>query len=950
MKISPKRLNLACLLAITSATLGCTGDTGPAGSTGSGTPTDNELNATESAPGIELSLLSIDGATGLDGTFQIGDHMSLTFTAKKSDGSDWDLAEFSRGRALVSGPTFNYQRVLAEVTDVTTASVDNGDGTWTYTFATGIPATYLAPLNDTAAFGPLDGELTGQALLAGTYTVGLYFTWDYQVTEQSFKDVGNVTASTQFLGATVVQERAIVGQENCNACHETLQAHGGMRRDVTLCLMCHTAGSEDRNVPTVAGGTPGVSIDFKVMVHKIHNGAHLPSVNGMATAFDGSRVYDAVPKPYQLVGFGDAVHDFSAVEYPRWPSLAYAMPADFGYSSLSSAAAALEDNQRMGVVDCDSCHGDPDGAGPLVEPTQGIQAYQQPSQAACGSCHDDVAWELPYNANAQSMPFDMDDGTCKDCHFVSGDGLAVEDAHRHPMLDATRNLGLNLELLTALEAGDHDADGTVDVGEGIVVRFNVTDDLGNEVDPADFGDVAVVLSGPTSNLNMVLNTTIPSSALTGPQPFQVKLPALHQDELIGVGTGALDSFQTTSAPLWDNLGVPSAVSTATGSGVGALMASFAPAMSNFIDVSDGSLFAEGDIIRFDAGFASEEMIEVQWVDNDRLWFGSTYQAGFKPSTLLDHGPNAVVEIMDVTALVAGLDYTLDLDGNFTELVEQGSGVRFLADYTADFELPAAYPVALNGSPDVDEAFGKWTGKPIVDGTYRLGLWAGGVFTVSQFGEDNTYPRTSVAAMADLLIGGATVVEPYDLLGSFDSCTACHGELYFHGGNRRGIEACLQCHGTAGAEDRPQYRAPNADPTTATLVKFRELLHKLHRGKNLDKAATYTVNGYGFAGAYPNNFTAHQYADVEFPAFPGGTKSCAMCHADSESWQAPADLSHPTESLLPSRSWRAACGSCHDSDAAHAHIDAQTSPAGVESCAICHDDGSVLDTEFVHDPR
>lgn len=950
MKISPKRLSLVCLFAITSATLGCTGDTGPAGSPGAATPTDNELNATESAPGIELSIISIDGATGLDGTFQVGDQLSLTFTAKKDDGSDWDLAEFSRGRALVSGPTFNYQRVLAEVKDVATASVDNGDGTWTYTFSTPIPATFLAPLNDTPSFGPEDGELTGQPLLAGTYTVGLYFTWDYKVAEASFRDVGNVTASTQFLGATVVQERELVAQENCNACHETLQAHGGMRRDVTLCLMCHTAGAEDRNVATAAGGTPGVSIDFKVMVHKIHNGAHLPSVNGIATAFDGSRIYDATPQPYQIVGYGNAVHDFSDVEFPRWPSLSYSMPKDAGYSQLTSGAADLEDIQRSGVVDCDACHGDPDGVGPLPAPTQGIQAYQQPSRAACGSCHDDVAWELPYNANLQSMPFDMDDGTCKDCHFVSGDGLAVEDAHRHPMLDPLQNPGLNIELLTALEAGSHDADGTIDVGEGIVVRFNVTDDLGNPLQPADFGDVSVVLSGPTSNLNMVLNTSIPSSALSGPQPYQVKLPALHRDELLGVGSALLDTFSTSAAPLWDNLGVASSVSVATGSGIGTLMANFAPATSNFIDVADGSLFTEGEIIRFDAGFPSEEMMQVQWVDGDRLWFGSTYQEEFKPSTLMDHGPNAIIEIMNVTPLVSGVDYTLGLDGQFDELVEQGSGVRFLADYTADFAMPAVFPVALNDSPDVDEAFGKWAGKPLVDGTYRLGLWAGSNFTVSQFGEDNTYPTTSEAAVGELLAGSATSVEPYDALGSFESCNACHGELYFHGGHRRGLEACIQCHGTAGAEDRPQYRAPNADPTPKTMVKFRELLHKIHRGEALDKAATYTVNGYGWPGAYPNNFSAHQYADVAFPAMPAGTKSCAMCHADSNSWQAPTDLSHPTASLTPSRSWRAACGSCHDSDAAHAHIDAQTSPAGVESCAICHDDGSELDTEFVHNPR
>ena len=38
------------------------------------------------------------------------------------------------------------------------------------------------------------------------------------------------------------------------------------------------------------------------MIHKIHNGEHLPSVNGVATNPDGTRNYDATPTPYILVG------------------------------------------------------------------------------------------------------------------------------------------------------------------------------------------------------------------------------------------------------------------------------------------------------------------------------------------------------------------------------------------------------------------------------------------------------------------------------------------------------------------------------------------------------------------------------------------------------------------------------------------------------------------------
>ena len=61
------------------------------------------------------------------------------------------------------------------------------------------------------------------------------------------------------------------------------------------------------------------------MVHKIHNGQHLPSVLGVATKPDGSRDYGATPTPYVhngkkqlLIAGGDCLtsHDPETLE-PR---------------------------------------------------------------------------------------------------------------------------------------------------------------------------------------------------------------------------------------------------------------------------------------------------------------------------------------------------------------------------------------------------------------------------------------------------------------------------------------------------------------------------------------------------------------------------------------------------------------------------------------------------------
>src|SRR5262249_50246623 len=156
----------------------------------------------------KIAIQSLTGGSASGGHFRVGDVLHVNFRLQKDDGSDWDISELSTGRALVSGPTFNYQREIAEKTDLLTTCVKQADGSYTYT-TSALPATYLAPFNDSPAFGPDDGELTGQALLEGTYTLGLTFSWDFTVNGLSERDSGNGTVDFVLGNSGVVEPREV---------------------------------------------------------------------------------------------------------------------------------------------------------------------------------------------------------------------------------------------------------------------------------------------------------------------------------------------------------------------------------------------------------------------------------------------------------------------------------------------------------------------------------------------------------------------------------------------------------------------------------------------------------------------------------------------------------------------------------------------------------------------
>jgi OmcA/MtrC family decaheme c-type cytochrome len=179
------------------------------------------------------------------------------------------------------------------------------------------------------------------------------------------------------------------------------------------------------------------------------------------------------------------------------------------------------------------------------------------------------------------------------------------------------------------------------------------------------------------------------------------------------------------------------------------------------------------------------------------------------------------------------------------------------------------------------------------------------------------------------------------------CESCHSNLELHGGGRNNAtEYCQTCHRPFATDE--EERLPG-DPNEES-IHFKYMIHKIHRGADLD-------NGYVVAG---HNNSIHDYSDVEFP---GDLRNCRTCHADTtDRFGNPVDaftyvLPLP-EGVLPTYSpdtlinpfmppITSSCLSCHDSDDAAAHADANTSVNLGESCGACHDEGKTFSVTRMH---
>lgn len=279
-----------------------------------------------------------------------------------------------------------------------------------------------------------------------------------------------------------IPSRSLVVQENCTSCHgdEEFAFHGGARKSVEQCVSCHQPGAFD-------GGGIGATLDFRVMVHKIHFGENLTQ-NYEFCGF-GCENFGAPPD-----NFNDVVH-----------------PQD--------------------TRNCVTCH-DPENP----ETPQAANIDSRATAEVCASCHDDLAFDENglTNANRNHIGLAQPNDTCEACH--APDGLLQGNLAYHVIDSQVAAQRFSYNILEIENTAE---------GESPIVTFSITDPTDGDApydiaaDPAFAGDgtrLAMSFAWPNTDFTNVGNDagTDTTGRAVG-QPISITLAD---------GSGSLPSYIT----------------------------------------------------------------------------------------------------------------------------------------------------------------------------------------------------------------------------------------------------------------------------------------------------------------------------------------------------------------------------------------------------------------------
>jgi OmcA/MtrC family decaheme c-type cytochrome len=274
--------------------------------------------SSKSLQGFVLNIVSVTNTAA-------GQNPTVTFTVRNNAGAGIAIAQ-DYASLVMAGPTSDYP---SEVTESVSAAAGTPDGTYTYTMKNAIPQ------NATGTWSIGIEGYQNTTLLPGTDLA------------QTVREAGvNKVVNFSVDGSPVKPRRTVVAIANCDNCHSTLSAHGGIRNQVQHCVLCHNPNQTDASTRP-ANQQPAHTVDFAHMIHRIHTG-------NTSTA------------EYTIYGYGGSVNDFTTIRFPG------------------------------DTRNCEECHVNSSEQLPLsanllnVADPRGLLNPMGPATAACTGCHTDV--------------------------------------------------------------------------------------------------------------------------------------------------------------------------------------------------------------------------------------------------------------------------------------------------------------------------------------------------------------------------------------------------------------------------------------------------------------------------------------------------------------------------------------------------------------------------------
>jgi len=436
MQLKPlKRMGGALATAIFAlALLGCRGDTGQNGLNGTnGTNGTNGGNGAPGAPGATYALdvssftpdqwgdLTIKGTvtsvtmgttpivnfkltdgnntpikglgfTGQGSTDAFKVYLNMGFAVAKLMPADAVTGAPSRwvsyivtGNPTAAAPTTWVPGKPS--TDSIGTLVDNGDGTYKYTFRRDISQakaqldayTYDASKNqikadlDDVTYAPnlthrLTAYVGGTAWGTGSNNATRTATGvPAQVIKYPANFFYDFIPATGAVVTSTNEQREITSVDKCFSCHSKFEFHGEGRQDSKYCVVCHNDQRKYGNpeATTTSTGFSGSTYkiqnravaDFPAFIHKLHRGEELSKT-----------------------GYNYANVLFNEVTYPQ--------------------------DQR----NCVKCHSN------SAATPQGDNWFNKPNRMACGGCHDNVDFQTG-DGHGSGGP-QLNDQNCKNCHTV----------------------------------------------------------------------------------------------------------------------------------------------------------------------------------------------------------------------------------------------------------------------------------------------------------------------------------------------------------------------------------------------------------------------------------------------------------------------------------------------------------------------------------------------------